>query len=121
MGYAQERRLYLWSEIDDTPDETGVYAWYYRHTLADFDISRLISDLAALPASSTKQTAARACVSDFLQKHLFRAFTEEPYEAVLTGPLKPTYQGKIANIMGISPTSSIDLWLSRRGSGSSRG
>lgn len=98
-----ERRLYLWSEIDDTPDKTGVYAWYYRHTLADFDINRLISDLAALPADSTNQPAARACVTDFLQKHLFRAFTEEPYEAVIRGQLKPTYQGRLANIVGVSP------------------
>lgn len=98
-----ERKLYLWPEIDDTPDETGVYAWYYRHTLADFDINKLIGDLGALPATPTKQADARARVTEFLQKHLFRAFTEEPYDAILRGPLKPTYQGKVANVATISP------------------
>ena len=39
-----ERKLYLWQEIDDTPDKTGVYAWYYRHRLSDFDINRLIAE-----------------------------------------------------------------------------
>ncbi len=105
LGYwhmRPEKRLYLWSEIEDIPDETGVYAWYYRHTLSDFDIKKLISDLEPLGAIASEQTAARACVRDFLQKHLFRAFIEEPYEALIQGNLKPTYRGSLGNVAAIS-------------------
>jgi hypothetical protein len=96
-----ERKLYLWQEIDDTPDKTGIYAWYYRHTLADFDIKKLIADLGKLPATATKEAAAR--VTEFFQAHLFQSFVEEPYDALLKGPLKPTYEGRLANTANISP------------------
>src|SRR5262245_7512477 len=96
-----ERKMYLWQEIDDTPDQAGIYAWYYRHTLADFDIEKLINDLGKLPPTATKEAAAR--VADFFQTHLFRAFVEESYDAVIKGPLKPTYKGKLANAAILSP------------------
>lgn len=98
-----ERKLYLWPDIEETPDETGVYAWYYRHTLSDFDINKLVTDLKALAPNSAKDASAR--VVDFLQSHLFGIFVEEPYDALLRGPLKPTYQGKLIN----SPNISKDL------------
>jgi hypothetical protein len=96
-----ERKLYLWQEIDDIPDETGIYAWYYRHTLADFDINKLITDLGRIPPTGAKEAAAR--VTEFFRTHLFQAFVEEPYDAVLKGPLKPTYEGQLANTANISP------------------
>lgn len=93
-----ERKLYRWEEIGDTPSEAGVYAWYYRHTLTDFDITKLISDLKLL---GPKEAEDRVFL--FLEKNLFRPFLEEPYEAVIRGPLKPTYQGKLSNKANISP------------------
>jgi hypothetical protein len=93
-----ERKLYRWEEIGDTPGDTGVYAWYYKHTLTDFDINKLIIDLKKL---GSKDSASR--VLAFLQTHLFQAFVEEPYDAAVRGPLKPTYQGKLANVASISP------------------
>jgi hypothetical protein len=96
----QERKLYHWSEVDDIPGKTGVYAWYYRHSLADFDIKRLIAALQENPAASPK--AAVALVANFLHAHLFQPFAEEPYDASIHGPLKPSYQGKLLNKSGLS-------------------
>lgn len=94
------QKLYLWQEIDDTPHETGIYAWYYRHKLTDFDINKLIAELGKLPVVARREAAA--CVTRFIQMHLFQAFVEEPYDAVIQGRLKPTYQGKLANVSNIS-------------------
>lgn len=97
-----QRKLYLWQEIDDTPARTGIYAWYYRHTLADFDINKLIADLRDLPTTAST-IEARERVTAFLRKHIFGAFIEEPYDAVIRGRLKPTYEGTLSNDATISP------------------
>lgn len=96
----QERKLYDWAEIDDIPATTGVYAWYYRHRLADFDIKKLIAALNANPTPPPK--TGSALVSAFLIAHLFQPFAEEPYDASIHGPLKPSYEGKLLNKAGIS-------------------
>lgn len=95
-----ERKLYVWPEIDDVLQLSGIYSWYYRHTLTDFDINTLTADLAALPVGAAGQ--AEGMVRGFLEAHLFDAIVEEPYEASLRGPLKPTYEGKLQYIPNIS-------------------
>jgi hypothetical protein len=96
-----ERKLYSWPEIDEVPAQAGIYAWYYKHTLTDHDINALTGELAALQAGPSEE--AMALVRRFLETHLFEAFVEEPYEAVIRGPLKPGYEGLLHNIPHISP------------------
>jgi hypothetical protein len=95
-----ERKLYSWPEIDEVLPEPGIYAWYYKHTLTDFDINKLIADLATLPAGSPEGIQL---VRRFLDTHLFEAFVEEPYDVSLRGPLKPTYEGQLFNVPNITP------------------
>lgn len=92
--------LYRWHEINDVPCKTGVYAWYCRHTLTDFDIDNLVAELSRLPPSAAKEAAAR--VRKFFDTNLFGPFLEQPYEATLKGPLKPTYRGTLSNSAIIS-------------------
>lgn len=89
-----ERRLYAWSEIGEVPAGTGIYAWYYRHMLTDFDIQKLKSEILLL-SGPTKEEEAASLVTDFLQTHLFTPLTEEPYDASMWGALKPRYEGKL--------------------------
>lgn len=95
-----DKKLYSWSQIEDIPAGAGIYAWYYKHTLTDFDIDKLVGDLAAAEAASPE---APALVRRFLETHLFEAFVEEPYNVSITGPLKPEYDGQIHNVANISP------------------
>lgn len=95
-----QRKLFHWNEVDETPEKTGIYAWYYRHSLADFDIKKLIADLGALPTTGSRDAMHR--VTEFLQTHLFHEFIEEPYHAEISGPLKPTYKGSLHNIPTIT-------------------
>jgi hypothetical protein len=95
-----ERKLHSWTEIDDIAPKTGIYAWYCRHSLTDFDINRLIGDIAALPANAVQ--LAQGMVLRFLESHLFSVFVEDPYTVSATGPLKPSYRGEILHDYTVS-------------------
>lgn len=95
-----ERKLYTWTEIEDIPAKTGVYAWYCRHSLTEFDINKLIAEIAGLPAES--KADASTLVQRFLESHLFSVFVEDPYRVSATGPLKPTYKGELHHEQTIS-------------------
>ena len=94
-----ERGLRLY-ELMQAPENPGVYAWYYRIELSDKDITDCISSCSA--ASSDEQRCD--VVRIFLERRLFTYYREQPYTAVLTGPLKPTYTGFLENQMPISPS-----------------
>lgn len=87
-----------WREIGQAPPSSGVYAWYYNVELAQFDIERLISSL-----SETDDPERASClVKDFFERHVFGHFIEQPYTAVMRGPLKPTYEGTLAHRISLS-------------------
>lgn len=88
------RRLYAWPEVGEVPTGTGIYAWYYRHMLTDFDIQQL-KDALKLLSAPAQQEEALAVVTKFLHTHLFGPLAEEPYDASMWGPLKPRYEGKL--------------------------
>lgn len=89
-----EKKLYAWPDVSDIPPKTGIYAWYYRYMLTDFDIQKLTTDLTHM-TGPTKKEDAEAAVSKFLQVHLFGPLVEEPYDTCMSGPLKPRYEGKL--------------------------
>jgi len=94
-----ERKIYSWEDIHTTPCSSGVYAWYYSLPLRDADISELIENLK----SDSKR--AKTLVTEFLQMFLFQPILEEPFNAIIKGPLKPTYEGKLVNF----PTITLEL------------
>lgn len=92
------RRLYGWREIDEVPDQTGVYAWYYQHTLLEKDINDVIAKLA----TENDQDARIEQLRQFLDNYLFRVFVESPYRVTLRGKLKPRYEGEVEHSATIS-------------------
>jgi len=94
-----ERKIYSWENIHTTPCSCGVYAWYYSLPLRDTDIFKLIENLK----SDSKR--AKTLVTEFLQMFLFQPILEEPFNAIIKGPLKPTYEGKLVSL----PTITLDL------------
>jgi hypothetical protein len=94
-----ERKLYTWLDIGKVPSKTGIYAWYYRHLLADHDINTLIANLTAVKGNKERENEL---MRDFLRTFLFDVFQEEPYHVSMSGPLKPTYQGLIPHLVTIT-------------------
>lgn len=95
----QERKLYPWLDIGKVPEKTGIYAWYYRHLLSDHDIDTLTASLATVKGNEERENEL---VRDFLRTFLFDVFQEEPYQVLMRGALKPTYEGPIPHVSSIT-------------------
>lgn len=91
---------HLWSDLSSAPASSGVYAWYYRPDIADFDLAQAISRVAILREQD--RPAAEKTVREILDDRLFRYFREEAYETVIEGPLKPTYRGLLEHDFEVS-------------------
>lgn len=92
-----ERGLRLY-ELMQAPELPGVYAWYYRIELSDKDITDCIGTCGVATSDEERCRIVRL----FLERRLFSYYREQPYIAMLTGPLKPTYTGLLENRMPIS-------------------
>lgn len=83
--------VFKWRQItaSNLPSSSGIYAWYYRVRLSSRDLERLFESMGELDSERDK----RRKVKDFLERHLFGFFREDPYEITVTGALKPRYRG----------------------------
>lgn len=88
------KRRYQWSEVSTIGDIPGIYAWYYLPEITQFDISRLIESVRDNVSSCDRATAQKQ-VETFLEQFIFKFFTEEPYQTILRGALKPSYRGEL--------------------------
>ena len=88
-------KLYAWQDVAEVPQGTGIYAWYYRHLLTDYDIEQFKERLSGLDVLGKK-----ALSEEFLLEHLFQPLAEEPYQVSMTGPLKPEYGGELQCRLG---------------------
>lgn len=95
--------IYEWTEIASAPNVPGVYAWYFNLEITQFDLDNTIRTLEKLRDMENK-VEARQTVHEFLQRIIFRFFKEEPYSAVLKGPLKPHYKGILEHQSSLSDT-----------------
>ena len=86
--------IYGWHEIGDVPAESGVYAWYYKPEITQFDLDRIVAEVSDLVAAGAS-AAAKVATARFLDETVFRYFREQPYAAQLRGALKPRYEGLI--------------------------
>ena len=92
---------YQWSEVPSIADVPGIYAWYYMPEITQFDICKLIESVQ-IHVSKGDTAVAHKEVECFLEQFIFRYFTEEPYQTIMRGPLKPTYEGQLHHRPGIS-------------------
>ena len=94
-------RIYQWREISNIPESPGIYAWYYTPEITDFDLDKIIDAVRCFRKKGAFQ-AAEQSIRDFLETHLFTYFKQEPYHMLLTGPLKPRYEGIVTHQSGLS-------------------
>lgn len=78
------------------PEHPGVYAWYYQPTLTEFDVKNIIDQINSYK-SDDKIAEAKKLVEAFLQRNLMQYFAEHPYQAMIKGPLKPSYTGQLSH------------------------
>ena len=78
------------------PEHPGVYAWYYQPTLTEFDVKKLIDQIDSYK-SADKIAEAKKLVEAFLRRNLMQYFAEHPYQAIIKGPLKPSYTGQLSH------------------------
>lgn len=97
---------YQWSEVPSIGDVPGIYAWYYMPEITQFDIGKLIESVRS-HISEGNRAAGHKEVETFLEQFIFSYFTEEPYQTIMRGPLKPTYEGQLHHRPGMS-TALID-------------
>lgn len=74
-------------------NKSGVYAWYYKVSLGDADIQKLIDSLKHLD-----EYQKSVAVEDFLNRHFYQFFKEANYQASITGKLMPAFKGELAHI-----------------------
>lgn len=86
-----EIQTYHWHTLARAPTSAGLYAWYYKPNLTEPDIDLLTSKLKELDSALDRIQL----VGDFLNRHIFGPFVESPYKAVISGPLKPSYEGQL--------------------------
>lgn len=94
---------YQWSEVPSISDVPGIYAWYYMPEITEFDVDKIINSVQNHISKENRDDAYKE-VESFLEQFIFSYFTEEPYQTILRGPLKPTYEGQLHHRPGVSTT-----------------
>ena len=94
-------QVFRWREIGDVPGEPGVYAWYYKPEITDFDLQQIVENVDALKARGQEIKAAED-MRRFLHDNIFRYFQEQPYQTVMRGPLKPRFEGLLEHTPSLS-------------------
>ncbi|WP_422402999.1 hypothetical protein [Pseudomonas sp. GZD-209] len=82
-----------WSELDQAPEEPGVYAWYSRLVISKADIDLAIKQIILAREKSIYD--ARVTVEMILDKFVFGPYQETPYQVSLRGQLKPKFIGEV--------------------------
>ena len=91
---------HLWADIVNAPALPGVYAWYYSPEITDYDLEQTIAQLKA--SRDVDRPAAEELVRTTLDSRIFKHFREDPYQALIEGPLKPTYTGTLEHTFRVS-------------------
>lgn len=95
-----------WTELHNCPSKPGIYAWYYNPEITKFDLNEVVVKIEELKKQNNREDAEKA-IEIFLNNFIFNQFSEEPYQVILKGQLKPKYEGDLNHIPHIS-TSLID-------------
>lgn len=82
-----------WATLGDAPNEPGLYAWYYQPRLAPAAVEVLIAAVEGEDGVRTEAAGAR--IRAFLEAQVFARLRAPPYTAFLSGPLRPSYEGRL--------------------------
>lgn len=91
---------HLWADLTSAPTAPGIYAWYYSPQITDYDLENAIKGLTE--KSKVSRAEAERSAKTLLDERIFKQFREEPYRAVVEGPLKPTYNGVLEQTSEVS-------------------
>lgn len=91
-----------WINLSQAPAVPGVYAWYYQPEITDFDLNTAVSDIQRLAGQGDRE-GAKAVVVALLNERIMSYFRQDPYEILLTGPLKPRHSGVAKHEQRLSP------------------
>jgi hypothetical protein len=92
-----------WVDLRQAPASPGVYAWYYEPEITDFDLEAALAAVRAHIALGDR-VGAEAVVTALLSEHVMSYFRQDPFEVVLSGPLKPRHSGVAEHDQRLSPT-----------------
>lgn len=94
-------RKLRWSELSQAPEGAGVYAWYYEPEITDFDLGVALSAIDQRLGVGDRP-GAEAIVEALLNDNILSYFRQDPYEVMLSGPLKPRHLGRAAHEQKVS-------------------
>ena len=90
-----------WKHLHTVPPVKGIYAWYYRPDITEFDVATAIATIKQHNAAGQLDEAI-AAIEEFFIKRIFGYFRYESYKVEVTGPLMPSFSGRIHNEQAVS-------------------
>lgn len=86
-------RTLSWTEIEQAPEAAGVYAWYSKLQISKADVADFVTKVTNAKARDEQE--ARLLVEAALDRFIFNPYRESPYQVILSGQLKPRFNGEI--------------------------
>lgn len=90
-----------WKHLHTVPAVKGIYAWYYRPDVTEFDVTTAITTIKHHNTLGAAEKAI-ATAEEFFIKRIFGYFRYEPYKVEVYGPLMPAFSGDIQNEQAVS-------------------
>lgn len=97
---ASDIRKFLWADLATAPAAPGIYAWYCRPQITDFDMKATMT--AIYDTRIQDRAKAEATARSMLDDRVFKPFREEPYRAEIAGPLKASFSGPLDHEFTVS-------------------
>lgn len=101
-GRVSRIRKLRWVDLQQAPASPGVYAWYYEPEITDFDLDAALIAIRERTAAGDR-VGAEAVVNTLLSDHVMSYFRQDPFDVVLSGPLKPRHVGSAEHDQRLSP------------------
>jgi len=90
-----------WKHLHTVPAVKGIYAWYYRPEITEFDVTTAITIINQHKITGQIENAS-AAAEEFFIKRIFGYFRYESYKVDVSGPLMPPFSGSIHNEQTVS-------------------
>lgn len=96
-------RTIAWKHLYTAPAAQGIYAWYYRPDITEFDVATAIASIKHhIEHGNAEQAIATA--EEFFIRRIFGFFRYDPYEVKVSGALMPSFFGNVENEQIVSKT-----------------
>lgn len=96
-----ESTKFKWNRISMVPAVAGVYAWYLPLKISARDIEIVLSEVEKCKINNN-DLLAKKIIRTFIETKILNFYNEEPYSAIIEGPLKPKYFGKLQHEAKVS-------------------